>query len=334
MKVTIRDVAKHANVSISTVSRVMNNSDYVVEEKRARVLDAIAALQYQPNAFARGLIFKKSNTFGIMIPDIDNPYYSALIRGMQDAALELNHSLMICSTDRDRERLLVYIDNLHEKQVDGIIFASDSLPSQLYEQMSGYQIPFVLASTNSLDHQIPSVDINDELAGYEAVQHLIHYGHRRIGMIVFPFEDTISGWPRYRGFVRALRDHGLEAYSECIEYADHLFGHAYEATARLMNKHVDLTAIFAASDEFAMGVISYLRDHGIAVPDQMSVIGFDDIRMAPMYIPKLTTVAQPIYDIGFRAVLKLHELITTGEVIVLREKLPHQLIIRESTRRI
>ncbi|WP_029192333.1 LacI family DNA-binding transcriptional regulator [Paenibacillus harenae] len=331
MKSTIRDVAKYANVSISTVSRVMNAPETVVGEKRAKVQEAIEALQYQPNAFARGLIYKKSDTLGVMIPDIENPYYAGLIRGMQDAAVVLGHTLMICNTDRDKERTVAYVQSFFEKQVDGIVFASDSLHKEYYEVIQRYRLPFILASTNAPEYEIPSVDIDDERGAYEAVTHLIESGHRRIGMICFPLDDTISGRPRYDGFRRALREAGLDGCGACVEYAEHRFEHAYEAADFLFTRCPDLTALFAASDEFAMGAISYLREHGRAVPEHVSVIGFDNIRMAGMFIPKLTTIEQPTYDIGYRSILKLHELITTGAVEVLREKLPHQLIIREST---
>ncbi|WP_139995916.1 LacI family DNA-binding transcriptional regulator [Paenibacillus paridis] len=334
MKSTIRDVAKYANVSISTVSRVMNAPDTVVEEKRTKVLEAIEALQYQPNGFARGLIYKKSDTLGVMIPDIENPYYAGLIRGMQDAAVMLNHSLMICNTDRDKQRTIAYVQSFFEKQVDGIIFTSDSLHEEYYEEMQRYRLPFVLASTNAPEYDIPSVDIDDVQGAYDAVRHLLDAGHRKIGMIGFPLGETISGEPRYTGFKQALRQFGLSEYEECIEFAEHRFEHAFEASERLMSRCPDLTAIFAASDEFAMGAISYLREQGKAVPEHVSVIGFDNIRMAQMFIPKLTTIDQPTYDIGYRSVLKLHELITSGKVAVLREKLPHHLIVRESTREI
>jgi len=334
MKPTIRDVAKMANVSISTVSRVMNAPETVVESKRIRVLEAIEKLQYQPNSFARGLIYKKSNTLGVMIPDIENPYYAGVLRGMQDAAVKLGYSLMIFNTDRNTERTITYIENLYEKQVDGIIFASDILHPEYYDIIQHYRLPLVLVSTNSLEYNVPSVNIDNEKAAYDAVKYLIELGHRKIGMISFPYHDSISGEPRYNGYVKALTDYGLKECAAHVTYANHRFEEAYEATAQLFSKSPDLTAVFTASDEFAMGAISYLSDHHILVPEQVSVIGFDDIRMAHMYVPKLTTIAQPVYEIGQRAVTKIYELISTGGVQQLNERLPHQLIIRQSTQQV
>jgi len=333
MKPTIRDVAKMAGVSISTVSRVMNAPETVVESKRTKVLDAIEMLKYQPNAFARGLIYKKSFTLGLLIPDIENLYFAGVIRGMQDACIKLGYSLMICNTDRDKERLLSYIDAFHEKQVDGIVFASDVLYPEYYEKLVGCRIPFVLVSSHSDEYdEIPCVEIDDEVAAYDAVKFLIELGHKQIGMIGFNHDNSISGPPRYDGFVRALTEFGLEHNVEKIKYANHRFEHAYQAAHELFTEHPDVTAVFCVADEFAMGTISYLKDRNILVPGQVSVVGFDNLRMSSMFIPKLTTIAQPIYDLGYRAAEKIHELLSTGTVAVKREKMEHKLIVRESSR--
>ncbi|WP_150270043.1 LacI family DNA-binding transcriptional regulator [Paenibacillus tepidiphilus] len=332
MKPTIRDVAKLAGVSISTVSRVMNAPHTVVEDKRARVMEAIAQLRYQPNGFARGLIYKKSYTLGLLIPDIENLYFSGVIRGMQDACIKLGYSLMICNTDRDKERLLSYIDAFHEKQVDGIVFASDVLYPEYYEKLIGCRIPFVLVSSHSDEFDVPSVEVDDEQAAYDAVKFLIELGHREIGMIGFNHDNSVAGPPRYEGFVRALTEAGLVRNISKARFANHRFEHAYQAAHELFGAYPELTAVFCVADEFAMGTISYLKDRGIMVPGQVSVIGFDNLRMAGMFIPKLTTIAQPIYQLGYRAAEKLHELLTTGAVAVTKEKLDHKLIVRESSR--
>jgi Transcriptional regulators len=334
MKPTIRDVAKLAGVSISTVSRVMNAPDTVVPDKRQRVQEAIKQLKYQPNALARGLIYKKSDTFGVMIPDIENPYYAGLLRGIQDAAVQLNHSVIICNTDRDRDRMLAYVRNLFERQADGIIFASDSLHREFHDEMKRSRLPFVLVSTDAPEYDVPSVDIDNVQAACDAVRHLIGLGHREIGMIGFPVGDTVSGAPRLEGFRRALAEAGLGHCEAYVEFAAHRFEDAYEAAGRLFARAPQVTAVFAASDEFAMGTIARARDLGRTVPDELSVVGFDDIRMARMFIPRLTTVEQPVYEIGVRAVRKLHELIVNGNVSDPHERLPHRLIVRESTARL
>ncbi len=332
MKPTIKDVAKLAGVSISTVSRVMNSPEAVVENKRERVLQAIQELNYQPNALARGLIYKRTHTLGVLIPDIENPYYAGVIRGMQDAAIELGYTLLISNTDRNKTRLIDYFQGFYEKQVDGILFASDTFYEEYYQAMKQFHFPLVLASTHSDYEDVPSVEIDDELAAYDAVNFLISQGHRKIGMISFPLGESISGGPRYDGFLKANVDNGILDNESNVEFAKYRFEEAYKATERLFKRDARLTAVFAASDEFAMGVISYLHDQGIKVPDQVSVVGFDDIRMAQMMIPKLTTIAQPAYKIGYRSVEKLHDIITKGKADQPREILPHELKVRYSTK--
>ena len=204
MKPTIRDVAKLAGVSISTVSRVMNAPETVVPEKRQRVQEAIERLRYKPNAFARGLIYKKSDTFGVMIPDIENPYYAGLLRGIQDAAVEMNHSVIICNTDRDRSRMLAVCAEPVREAGGRHHFRERFASRELYDEMKRSRLPFVLVSTQAPEYDAPSVDIDNEQAAYEAVRHLIELGHREIGMIGFPVGKTISGAPRLAGFRRAL----------------------------------------------------------------------------------------------------------------------------------
>lgn len=334
MKPTIKDVAKIAGVSISTVSRVMNSPESVVEKKRVKVEDAIDKLKYKPNALARGLISKKTHTLGVVIPDIRNPYYADIIRGMEDASKKLGYNLIICNTDRDRKRLFSYLNNFYEKQVDGILYTSDPVFPDYYHEMQRLRLPVVLVSTHSMEYELPSVKIDDELAAYDAVRFLIDAGHRKIGMIGFDLSDSIAGLTRYQGFVRALRENDLDEFKNNIVYVNGWSYDAPDVAAKLMTKFPDLTAIFTASDELAMGLLSYLNEQGIAVPKQISVIGFDNIRLSSLMIPKLTTVEQPTYEIGFRAVEKLDAIIEDKEDPVLREYLPHKIIERASTRKV
>lgn len=334
MKPTIRDVARLANVSISTVSRVMNAPETVGENKRSRVLEAIEELKYKPNALARGLIYKKTDTIGLVIPDIRNSYYAEIIRGMEDASKRLGYSLIICNTDKDSNRLFSYLNTFYEKQVDGLLYTSDAIFPDYYKELKRLRLPAVLVSTHSMEYELPSVRINDEQAAYEAVKYLIDNGHRQIGYIGFDLTDSIAGQTRYQGFLRALREHSLEACRENVIFVD---GWSYDpltAAEAMLAKCPGLTAVFTSSDELAIGLLCYLNERGLKVPDDLSVIGFDNIRMARMTIPRLTTVAQPMYQIGFRAVEKLHARINGLEDPVLREQLPHEILVRASTKRI
>ncbi|MBB6637233.1 substrate-binding domain-containing protein [Cohnella thailandensis] len=331
-KPTIRDVARLANVSISTVSRVMNAPNTVIRSKQERVLNAIDELKYKPNALARGLIYKKTNTLGVVIPDIRNSYYADIIRGMEDASKKLGYNLIICNTDHDRNRLFSYLSNFDERQVDGILFTSEPITPDYHKELKRLRKPVVLVSTHSLDYELPSVRINDEEAAYDAAKHLIESGHRSIGWIGFDLSDSIAGLPRYQGYIRAHRDFGLSIRQENIHLVSLWSDDSLDAAHRLFLQNPDLTAVFTASDELAIGLLCYLNERGIPVPEQVSVIGFDNIRMSRFTIPKLTTVAQPMYEIGYRSVEKLHARIEGAEDPILREYLPHELVLRSSTR--
>ncbi|MCD1259606.1 substrate-binding domain-containing protein [Paenibacillus athensensis] len=330
MKTTIKDVAKLANVSISTISRVMNSPEIVAPEKRQRVLEAIEQLRYHPNALARGLIFKKTKTIGVLVPDVSNAYYAEAIRGMEDAAREMGHNIILSNTDKNKKRLGDSLQVMAEKRVDGLIFMSEPVSSEDYELLRATGLPLVLAATHSLEYDIPSIKVNDEQAAYDGAVYLIGQGHRRIAMISGRPADTVAGLPRLQGFLRALRDAGLELDVErCVAYGDYRFEHGYEAMKRLHRSYPELTAVFAMSDEMGLGALSYLHEVGVKIPAEVSVLGFDNTRMASMAIPPLTTVGQPIARIGYGAVQKLLKVLD-GEACELRTELAHELVVRDS----
>ncbi|MNM39035.1 Catabolite control protein A [compost metagenome] len=331
MKATIKDVASLAGVSISTVSRVLNNPEMVVPDKRQRVLEVIRELNYSPNALARGLIHKRTGTLGVLIPDISNLFYSAVLRGMEDAAHRSDYNLIICNTDTNASRRSSILKVLYEKQIDGVVWTSEPLSRDSYDMFAALDFPVVLAATHCPEYAVPSVKVDDEQAAYDATSYLTLRGHTRIGMISGPPSDPISGYPRILGFLRALRDHGIcTDESVCVEYGKYHFEDSYEAMKRLYAKYPDMTAVFASSDERALAAISYLHENGIRVPDDISIIGFDGTRMAGMSFPRLTTVAQPLYDIGYFAVEKLLKVINGEIVEELRTCVPHQIVERNS----
>lgn len=333
MKSNIRDVAKLANVSISTVSRVLNNPKMVSTEKKEKVLQAIKELKFTPNALARGLIYRRTQTIGVLIPDVSNFFSAEVLRGMEDAARESNNTLIICNTDLNKDRMFSYLETLNEKQVDGIVFTSEPVYPDYYDIFEKLNIPVVLAATHSLEYDIPSVKINDEQAAFDATEYLVKKGHQNIGMISGFATDPIAGLPRLQGFMRAMRTYeiDIDVHSQ-VEYGDYRYGGGYQAMQKLFEKRSDLTAIFAASDEMALGAISFLHYKGLQVPEDVSVIGYDNTRISSMCIPKLTAVAQPLYKMGFDAVKKLEELLANGEVHELRSYLPHEIIERESAK--
>lgn len=335
MKATIKDVAKKANVSISTVSRVLNTPEMVAEHKRTKVLQVVEELGYSPNALARGLIQKRTQTLGVLVPDVSNLFFAEVLRGMEDAALAKGLNLMLCNTDRKKSRMKDYLHILNEKQVDGIIFTSEPIFPDYYELFDKMKLPIVLAATHSLEYPLPSVKVNDEQAAFDAVSYLVEKGHREIGMISGPSHDPIAGLPRYQGFTRAMRTLGLnENFDEIVEYGSYRYEDGFEAMEKLYKKYPAVSAVFCASDEMALGVISYLHQIGKKVPEDVSVIGYDNTRMAHVSLPKLTTVSQPLNEIGYEAVIKMEELISAGEVEQLRTYLPHTIVERDSVKQL
>lgn len=332
---TIKDVAKLAGVSISTISRVLNAPDKVSKDKRERVLRAIEQLKYHPNALARGLIHKKTKTLGILIPDISNYYYAEMFRGMEDAAQEFGHNIIICNTDKDKQRMISALRSMKEKQIDGFVFTSEPVYPDYYEIFNQLGLPVVLASTQSLEYAIPSVKIDDEQAGFDAAQYLIDCGHRRIAMISGPHLDPIAGMSRLQGFMRAMRTNELDFDSaRCVEFGNYRYDDGYAAMERLWTKNPELTAVFAASDEMALGAIYFLYRSGVRVPDEVSILGMDNTRIACMSLPRLTTVAQPIYEIGYKAVRTLQEVLDGAGPATLRTYLSHQIVARETVKNV
>lgn len=332
MNPTIHDVAKKANVSISTVSRVVNNPEAVRKEKRDRVLQAIAELGYEPNPFASGLRDNRTMTIVAVIPDISHSFYAALFRGIEDISRAYRNNVIICNTDQEEDRFEEYMRYFKKKKVDGMIFASAPVTPRCYESMQALGIPVVLAATKSDEYPLPFAKVDDYRASYDATAFLIKNGHEKIAMLSGPLDDPIAGKPRYEGFCAAMRDHGLTVTEQGVAFGDQHYDSGYEQMGKLYAKMPELTAVFAAADEMALGALAFLQRRGIEVPRQVSVIGFDNLNVSRMVTPALTTVAQPVYEIGKEAASLLFEWIEEGtqpsEIL-----LPHEIIVRDTVSR-
>ncbi|KAB3534790.1 LacI family transcriptional regulator [Alkaliphilus pronyensis] len=329
MKFNIKDVAKKAEVSISTVSRVINESKVVRPETQKKVIKAIEELGYKPNAIARSLKVKNTKTIGIMIPDISNQFYPEVVRGVEDIANMYNYNIFLCNTDLDDEKEMQYFDALAEKQVDGIIFMGNIVSEELYSKIKFYNIPLVLIGADYED--LPSVTINNTEAAYTVVKYLIEKGHKRIGMITGKKHDPVTGVTRLKGYKDALKESGLLFDEELIIEGGYRFKSGYEAAKRLLELENKPTAIFVANDEMALGVTRLALEMNIKVPEDLAIIGFDNIDMSQKFYPALTTVAQPMYEmgaIGMRVLTKIlkDEPIDTNKVL-----LNYSLIERESS---
>lgn len=330
MTVTIYDVAREAGVSMATVSRVVNNNPNVKPQTRKKVFEAIERLGYRPNAVARGLASKKTTTVGVVIPDISNSIFSEVARGIEDIANMYHYNIILCNADKRKDKEIRVVNTLLEKQVDGLLFMGGTVTDEHLQAFQSSSVPIVLCGTTDDKMTMPSVDIDHEKAAFDAVMMLIEHGHRDIGMISGTLQDPANGFARYSGYKKALEQSGLPLREQHVRIGNY----RYESGMEVMRYFLDLpdrpTAIFSATDEMAIGAIHAIQDQGLSVPNDISVISVDNIRMASMVRPQLTTVAQPMYDIGAVSMRLLTKLMNKESIDMTRVVLPHELIRRQS----
>lgn len=333
LTVTIYDVAREAGVSMATVSRVVNNNPNVKPQTRKKVFEAIERLGYRPNAVARGLASKKTTTVGVVIPDISNSIFAEVARGVEDIATMYHYNIILCNADMKKEKEIRVINTLLEKQVDGLLFMGGVVSDEHIQAFNTSSVPIVLCGTTSVNETIPSVDIDHEMAAFEAVSRLIEEGHRRIAMISGTLQDPTVGFNRYHGYKRALEQAGLQVNDEWVRIGNYRYDSGVEAMKYFLELDEKPTAVFCATDEMAIGAIHTIQDYGLNVPSDISVISIDNIRMASMVRPQLTTVAQPMYDIGAVSMRLLTKLMNKETVEEIKVVLPHELIVRKSVAR-
>jgi LacI family transcriptional regulator len=332
MPVTIYDVAREAGVSMATVSRVVNGNPNVKPLTRKKVLAAIERLGYRPNAVARGLASKKTTTVGVIIPDISSLFFSELARGIEDIATMYKYNIILCNSDQRMEKELQLINTLLEKQVDGLLFMGAEIKEDHLQAFTSAQVPIVLAATRDADNTLPSVTIDHFHAAYDATKALIEHGHKRIAMITGPINDPLGGLMRYEGYKKALADAGISHDEKLVAHGNYFYESGLRTAGEFLKLSDPPTAIFAASDEMAIGAIHAVQDAGLNVPGDIEVIGHDNIRLVEMVRPRLTSVVQPMYDIGAVAMRLLTKYMNNEHVEEHVVLLPHRIEYRESTR--
>jgi len=330
LTVTIYDVAREAGVSMATVSRVVNNNPNVKPQTRKKVFEAIERLGYRPNAVARGLASKKTTTVGVVIPDISNAIFAEVARGIEDIANMYRYNIILCNADKKKEKEISVINTLLEKQVDGLLFMGGTVTNEHLVAFRSSSVPIVLCATTDDNNSIPAVDIDHEKAAFDAVNLLIQQGHRNIGMISGTLQDPANGYARFQGYKRALQEANIPIIDEHIRVGNYRYESGVEAMKYFINLADKPTAIFAATDEMAIGAIHAIQDANLKVPEDISVISVDNSRMASMVRPLLTTVAQPMYDIGAVSMRLLTKLMNKENVEITKIVLPHEIIIRKS----
>ncbi|BBH19609.1 catabolite control protein A [Paenibacillus baekrokdamisoli] len=330
MTVTIYDVAREAGVSMATVSRVVNNNPNVKPQTRKKVFEAIERLGYRPNAVARGLASKKTTTVGVVIPDISNAIFAEVARGIEDIANMYHYNIILCNADKKKDKEIRVINTLLEKQVDGLLFMGGAVTDEHLQAFKTANVPIVLCATTDENGSIPSVDIDHESAAFDAVQTLIKQGHRSIAMIGGTLQDPANGYSRFQGYKRALETAGITYDENMVRIGNYRYESGVEAMKYFLELAEKPSAVFSATDEMAIGAIHAIQDAGLKVPEDISVISVDNSRMASMVRPQLTTVAQPMYDIGAVSMRLLTKLMKKESVENPRVVLPHEVITRQS----
>ncbi|ANT57631.1 MULTISPECIES: catabolite control protein A [Bacillus] len=330
--VTIYDVAREANVSMATVSRVVNGNPNVKPTTRKKVLEAIDRLGYRPNAVARGLASKKTTTVGVIIPDISSIFYSELARGIEDIATMYKYNIILSNSDQNTDKELHLLNTMLGKQVDGIVFMGGNITDVHVEEFKRSPVPIVLAASVEEQAQTPSVNINYEQAIYDSVQLLVEKGHKRIAFVSGPMSEPINSMRKLAGYKRALEEAGIAFDEALVAEGDYSYDSGIEALANLLDQSDKPTAVIAATDEMALGVIHGAQDRGVSIPEDLEVIGFDNTRLSLMVRPQLTTVVQPTYDIGAVAMRLLTKLMNKEQVEDQIVELPHRIEERQSTK--
>ncbi|TFE00892.1 catabolite control protein A [Jeotgalibacillus salarius] len=332
MNITIYDVAREANVSMATVSRVVNGNPNVKPATRKKVLEVIERLGYRPNAVARGLASKKTTTVGVIIPDISNIFFAELARGIEDIATMYKYNIILSNSDQNEEKELHLLNTMLGKQVDGIVFMGGNITQDHVAEFQRSPVPVVIAGSVEESNQTPSVNIDYYQASVDAVTSLIEKGHKDVAFVSGPFHDTINRAMKLEGYKAALENNDLSYNEDFVFEGDYTYDSGLDAWAKLRQLERKPSAIFVGNDEMALGVVHGAQDEGLSIPNDVEVISFDNTKLALMVRPQLTSVVQPLYDIGAVAMRLLTKLMNKESIDDQTVVLPHRIEERQSTK--
>ena len=332
--VTIKDVAKLAQVSPSTVSRVISDSKQISDETKKRVRIAMEELGYYPNLIARSLITKSSQTLGLIMSRstetaFSSPFFSEVIRGISKAVQNRQYSLLLATAENYKEEAKQCMKMIKEKRVDGVILLASRVEDDLIAQLSLDEYPFVVVGRAPSGTGIYSVNNDNIQAAYNVVRHLLNLGHREIAFLNGP-QDYIFCHDRYEGYVMAFREFGLEIIQEYVIETDLQQENGYFYTKELLALAKPPTAIFAIDDMMALGAYRAIKENQLKIPDDIAVVGFNNDHFSSLVSPPLTTVRIPIYEMGINAAEMMMDLLGGKRVIPPQRILSSELIIRDS----
>ncbi|KRM59192.1 catabolite control protein A [Secundilactobacillus malefermentans] len=328
--VTIYDVAREAAVSMATVSRVVNGNPNVKPATRKKVLEVIDRLDYRPNAVARGLASKKTTTVGVIIPDVTNVYFSSLARGIDDIAMMYKYNIILANSDENGRKEVQVLNTLMAKQVDGIIFMGNEITDDLRKEFERSKAPVVLAGSVDDTGKTPSVNIDYVAAVKEAVKNLIDRGSKRVAFVSGPMDQAINSQYRLKGYKQALAGAGIDFDESLVFETDYSYQAGQSLEPALLAANAD--SAFVGDDELAAGVLNGLTDAGIDVPNKFEIVTSNDTKLTELVRPKLSSITQPLYDIGAVAMRLLTKLMENDEVEENNVVLPYGLMKRQSTK--
>jgi len=334
MRTTIKDIANYTGFSVTTISLVLNNkANKIPKSTKDTILDAVEKLNYHPNQLAVGLVKKRTETIGLVISDVSNVFFSNLAKGVEDECRKKGWNVILCNTNDKHERDISYIQILADKGVDGILFcmALDSNKKKALESISlmeKLKLPFVMIDRFLDEAECCSVFVNHKQGGYIATKHLIENGHKKIGCIAGPLQLEDSMY-RLKGYEKAMEEAGLTITKDIIYEGNYDPQSGAEAVDYLLEKKI--SAIFAFNDMSAYGAYKRLRQKGLSIPEDVSLVGYDDIFFSELLDIPLTTVRQPVYDMGAEAVKQLIEEVEND--VNTQKSITFQpiLVVRQST---
>lgn len=315
---TIQDVAKHAGVSIATVSRVLNGTAYVNAEITVRVREVAKALEYQPSRAARALRGNRTTIIGLLISDIQNPFFTTLIRGIEDVAQRNGYSLILCNSDEDPQKERQYIEVLCAEHVAGAIVVPTSERQRNLRLFQEHDIPLVSVDRRVKDSTTDAVLVDNVRGAYDAVTHLIANGYRRIGIITGPITTT-TGRERLEGYRKALYEATIPGDPSLERIGSFKEDSGQQLTQELLNLENPVDALFTANNLMTMGALEALHIRNLRIPDDVAIVGFDEMPWAALSAISLTTVTQPVYEIGSTAALRLFQRLESPSVFTKQE---------------
>ncbi len=323
---TIKDVAKLAGVATSTVSYVLNNSKSLKKETQQRVLDAVETLEYKPNLIARSLKTRKTSTIGIIVPDIANAFFTEIIRGIEDISEQNNHNVILCNTYENPEKEEKYLITLLSRDIDGLIFVGTGKNPRILSNIKDISIVVV---DRRLGNAFSSVVVNNEKGGYIAASHLLERKHEEILLLTGPLSIN-TYFERLTGYLRALQKAGMNRNEMLIHECEVSYDGGQRIMQEILMQEIDFGSIFATNDLIALGAYNTLLQNNVRIPDDILLIGFDDIPTAHIITPGLTTVKQPTYQIGTKASTLLFNQLYNKDQQVEHIILEPELVIRQT----